>query len=93
VTYQERDYNSDGSPLVDRKVAPFTKFYSPASIFSITPCTEEMARAAMKSWHVEPIQYFELRQLPAPLVEREMDHEEDIDGNGDDARYEDRVEY
>jgi hypothetical protein len=80
VVYSEREYKSGDVQIVERKIAPFTKFYSPASIFSITPCTEETARMAMRSWHVEPIQYFELRQLPAP-TDLEPDDENEIDAD------------
>lgn len=58
VTYQSAERY--GGPLVDKKIPPFTKYFSPGSVFALTPCTKETAEAAMKSWRSEPINYFEL---------------------------------
>lgn len=51
---------------------PFTRFYGPAAIYSISPLTEEVARAMCEAYRNEPVSRFELPQLaekasPAPV--------------------------
>jgi hypothetical protein len=54
-------------PECDGKPA-FTKFYSQGAIYSMTPCSEEAARAALKHIRPEPVNVWmpELRALPEP---------------------------
>ena len=70
VTYNERTGWGESATTVERTIPAFTKFYSPSAIFSITPTTEETARAAMKSWHVEPVSNLDIKALPAPEAYR-----------------------
>lgn len=63
----------------ERSIPAFTKFYSPKSVFSMTPVSEETARAAMQSFRSEPIQAFELRALPAPAGAADEDDDFDDD--------------
>ncbi len=63
-------------------LAGFTKFYGPGALFSITPTTEEIARAVACSIASRPIQQFDLPQLkaleaPSRDDEEEPDDEED----------------
>lgn len=57
----------------------FTKLLGVASIFAITPCTESVARAAVKSFFSRPFSMFELPMLPAPRAEDRMDYVDDDD--------------
>jgi len=76
VKYQSRDYMSN--KVVEQTIAPFTKFYSTASLFAATPINEETAKAMMQNLRVVPVQEFEVRPaLPAP---QEQDEEEAIIG-------------
>lgn len=43
-----------------------TQFYSPGSIYCITPTTEEIARAMAKGYQPEPVNRWELKQLSMP---------------------------
>jgi hypothetical protein len=44
-----------------------TQFYSPASIYCLTPTTEEVARALAQRNQPQPVQRWELPPAPAPL--------------------------
>lgn len=57
---------------------PATQFYSPGSVYCITPTTEETARAVAKGSSVAPVQRWELPQLPSRRVREEGD-EDDTD--------------
>lgn len=46
-----------------------TQFYSPASIYCITPVKEEIARGLAKSYQPEPVSKWE---LPAPIKEANL---------------------
>lgn len=46
---------------------PMTQFYSPSSIYCLTPTTEEIAKAAMSLGQPEPVQRWE---LPKPEADR-----------------------
>lgn len=50
-----------------------TQFYSPASVYCITPCTEETARGLARGQRPAPVQRYEL--LPAKTAERVVDTE------------------
>ena len=54
-------------PECDGKPA-FTKFYGNGAIYSMTPCSEEAARAALKHIRPAPVSVWmpELRALPSP---------------------------
>lgn len=47
----------------------FTKFQSAQSIYSITPVTEEIARAAVAEYQVRPIQVYSLMNSERQLTE------------------------
>lgn len=64
-------------------IAGFTKFYGPGALFSITPTTEEIARAVACSIASRPIQQFELPQLKALEAPPEDDEEGDPDDEDD----------
>lgn len=50
----------------------FTKYLAPASLFAITPCTEQTAREAAKAYRARAVSMFE---LPMLRIERE-DHDD-----------------
>lgn len=63
----------------------FTRFFSPSSIYSITPTEEGLARTLAENFREVPVNRFELRQLESPqppltgIVEDERDEDEDDD--------------
>ncbi len=64
----------------ETKRAPaFTRFFSPGSIYSITPTTEAIARQLAESWREEPITRFDLPQLTAPTTQHDPEEEDDFD--------------
>lgn len=58
------------------KMPGFTKFFGVQSIFALTPCSEEMARTAVKSFRSIPITVLQLPALPAPRHENDEDDDE-----------------
>jgi hypothetical protein len=67
----------DGKPDV-------TQFYSPSSLYCITPVTEEIARAMAKRYRPEPVSRFDLPALPAAVPAGhvsgpDIDHDDDDD--------------
>lgn len=66
----------------ETKNAPaFTRFFAPGSIYSITPTTEEIARALAERIRELPVTRFDLPQLAATVAPdaREDDADEDED--------------
>lgn len=57
-------------------VPAFSKLIGIGSIYAITPCTEQTAREAQKSFRVRPFAMFELPMLPPPH-EREEDWDDE----------------
>ena len=62
-------------------IPPFTKFYSPKSVFAMTPVTQETAMQMMQRLQIEPVVPFAPR--PASPVQRMLGREEP-DETGDD---------
>ncbi len=63
-----------GSKVVRAGVSGFSKLFGAASIYCISPCTEEAARAAVESCHPRPLKSFTLPvkpALPAPHEDEE----------------------
>lgn len=56
----------------------FTRLFGPGAIYSITPVSEEIARAAARSMRVEPVSVY--LALPGAQI-GEGDEEEDGDGD------------
>ena len=52
----------------------YTRLYGPNAIYSITPCSEEIARAYCQRNHTRPVQIYEL-SLPEPRQVIEDDDE------------------
>lgn len=50
-----------------------TQFYGASSIYCLTPCSEEAARAVAKRNRPEPVATWELPKLPAPKPEPDPD--------------------
>jgi len=69
--------------------AAVTQFYAPHSVYALTPCSEEVARAAARWNRPEPVHEYELRQraLPEPAQEDDdppnLDDDDSDDGIGD----------
>lgn len=65
----------------------FTKFLGSSSIFDITPCDEETALRAAKSFGARPFAHLTTVRVPALTHEREPDDsdwEEDVDEEFDE---------
>lgn len=63
--------------------AAFTKLIGVGSIYAITPCTEETARAAAQHYRTRAFHEYELPRLPAPVDQgRDAQEQEDHDGKG-----------
>lgn len=54
-------------PEIENRPA-FTKYLSPASLFALTPCTEQTAREAAKAYRSRAVSMFE---MPMLRIERE----------------------
>lgn len=53
-----------------------TQFYSPGSVYCLTPCTEEAAKLVARMSRPEPVHQWE---LPQPRVQRtEWDEDEEV---------------
>lgn len=46
----------------------FTRFFTPGSLYSITPTSEEIARGLAERLREMPVTRFDLPQLPAPVL-------------------------
>lgn len=57
-------------------VPGFTRYLGISSIFSLTPCTEEFARAAQKRMRIEPPRIVEIPARPALPAPDENDGDE-----------------
>ena len=59
----------------------YTRLFAPSAIYAITPCTEEMAKAAAAQYDHRPLQYLQPRptgpQQPALTCGDDEDHEDD----------------
>lgn len=62
-----------------QKLPAFTKLFGAASIYCISPCTEETARAFAKTIRAEGFALYEAPRLPAPKPAPERDPEWDAD--------------
>lgn len=96
--YTERRYSNDYCAVdVEVTVPAFTKFLTQGAIYSMTPCSEDVARKVMNSKRTQPIQHVELatvKALPAPVmapqdvVERDtMNDLEMSDDDGDTQQF------
>lgn len=67
-------------PLEERTLAAFTKLFGAGSIYCISPCTEETARAFAAQIRSESFSLYEAPRLPAPgNDECEVDNDSDDD--------------
>jgi hypothetical protein len=57
----------------------FTQFYPPASVYCMTPCSEEAARGVARANRPEPVHSYELAKLPA--ARRAPDEPDDDPGD------------
>jgi len=65
--------------------AAFTKLLGPGSIYAISPCSEELARAAAGRLHSEPIPVYIPKQLPSgPTRVEDAELEDPLDDDDDD---------
>ena len=63
-------FKGPAAPLFDKKQEPdLTQFYSPTSVYCLTPCTEATARAATDGRYmaVHPLDMLEDRREPVPF--------------------------
>lgn len=61
-----------------------TQFYGGSSIYAVTPCTEDLARAVAKSNQPAPVQRWELPQLAAKSNVTDADVAAELGENFDD---------
>ena len=68
-------------PEIKGEQAPFTRFLGNGAIYSITPCSEELARLAAQRIHAAPVTIYmpEVRQLPGPQTDEGCEGEDVID--------------
>jgi hypothetical protein len=60
-------------------VPEFTQFVAPSSLYALTPCTEEVARAAAAASRSSPVTALNLQlALPAPAGDRGVDDDDDV---------------
>ena len=84
--YRDWDYGGGVSKAVmKQRTIParqaYTKFIGPSSIFAITPCTEEVARAAAEQIREDPISCV---TLPEPLQIAAAEPDDDESDTGED---------
>lgn len=48
--------------------AAYTRLFAPSAIYAITPCTEEMAKAAAAQYDNRPLQYLMPATTPQPAA-------------------------
>jgi hypothetical protein len=72
-------------PSVDGQEG-YTRLFGPGSIYSITPCAEEIARRYCERNHTKPVTIYELAAPKPEIVDVEEDGDEDGDGDEDDFR-------
>jgi len=66
----------------------FSKLFGAASIYCLTPCTEETARAFARDFRTQAFQTYELPALAAPKPVPERDPEWDADNDDLEADWE-----
>ena len=87
------EFTDLGTPLIRVEIPAvgdlpaFEKLLGGASIFRITPCTEDVARRAAEQFHVRPLELVYLPSAePARLsAEEDLDDDRAPDYYGDDA--------
>ena len=73
--------------LPERMLPAFTKLFGAASIYCISPCTEETAKAFAAQIRSESFSLYEAPRLPAPAVDntnKKREYHFDEPGSGDD---------
>lgn len=69
---------------VDGETLPaFTKVLGAGSIYAITPCTEETARAFAQQSRQRAFATYEAPRLTGPTVDRDDDEDDDLDDGAD----------
>lgn len=88
---QTMDYEKgryDIRPVKLEGVPAFTRYLGISAIFSLTPCTEEFARAAQKRMRARPPAVVDMpRALPAPAHATGFDDDDDDDDDDRDEIY------
>jgi hypothetical protein len=73
--HASKRYGPDGMEIgTDHKS---TQFYSPSSVYAITPVTEDTARAFAEGNQPAPVTRWEL-PAPAPRTDRDLRDDEDV---------------
>jgi hypothetical protein len=68
-------------PAADGQANVATQFYSPSSVYCITPTTEAIARKVAAGSQPAPVTAWELRERALPAAVREDDGGDDEDSN------------
>jgi hypothetical protein len=61
-----------------------TQYVPPASLYRLTPCSEDAALAAARGNRPEPVERWELPRLAGPSRDDEVDYDQLHDGDHDD---------
>jgi hypothetical protein len=72
-------------PKVDEEPG-YSRFFNPSAVYSWTPVSEEVARAAVASFAVRPLGTWTpsvLRSLPAPTIDQDLEDSDDWEGEDD----------
>lgn len=78
VTFKRQIGYGVDAATEEKKIASFTKFYSPKSVFAMTPTTEQTCRRIMGNLQVEPINPFDARvEVPALPAPSSLDPDDD----------------
>jgi len=54
VVKKSRDYSQHPAPIMEKTIPAYSRYFSAASIYSITPCSEEVAKGAAQAHIAEP---------------------------------------
>ena len=60
-------------------IKAFTRYFTPASLYSISPTTEEVARAVAEKCHPEPANAWEVARPAAPRIANYDDDDPNVD--------------
>lgn len=80
VRYQYSTGYGDERKIEDRTIAAYTTFIGPSTIYAITPCTEEVAKAAARRFCAKPLEIYDIQ----PVSRLALPSPEEFDRDNDD---------
>ena len=66
---------------------PFTKYYSPSSVYGFTPTTEEIAKFKAIEFAIEPVYIYQPSWLKEKQLSLSEPHESPISNEEDDEEF------